>query len=56
MKRPDQSQKEIDFKKSHKRELEKLRELQTSGRLAIRWLKERFGEKGESSRESRQGE
>jgi hypothetical protein len=53
MKRHDQSWKEIDFEKSHKRELEKLRELQTHGRLANQWLKERFGEKGESSRESR---
>jgi hypothetical protein len=53
MKIPDQSHKEINLEKSHKRELEKLKELQLCGRLASQWLKEKFGEKYETSRESR---
>jgi hypothetical protein len=48
MKRHDQSRKEINLEKSHKRELEKLKELQLHGRLANQWLKENFGEKYES--------
>jgi hypothetical protein len=33
-----------------------LRELHTRGRLASQWLKEKFGEKGESFGDSRRGE
>jgi hypothetical protein len=53
MKRLDQSCKEINLEKSHKRELEKLKELQLCGRMANQWLKEKFGEKDESYGESR---
>jgi hypothetical protein len=53
MKRNDQLYKEIILEKSHKRELDKLKELQLCGRLASQWLKDKFGEKYESSRESR---
>jgi hypothetical protein len=35
----------IDLESSHRKELEKLRELQIHGRLANRWLKEIFGRK-----------
>jgi hypothetical protein len=51
VKRHDQSHKEINLKKSHTRELEKLKELQLHRSLANQWLKENFGEKYESSRE-----
>jgi hypothetical protein len=53
MKRSDQSQKMIDLEIIHRKELEKLWELQIRGRLASRWLKEIFGEKDESSEGSR---
>jgi hypothetical protein len=56
MKRYDRSCKEIYLEKSHTRELEKLKELQLRGRLDSQWLKEKFGEKYESSRESRRDE
>jgi hypothetical protein len=55
MKRSDQSRKEIDFESSHRKELEEL-QLQRQGRLANRWLKERFGERGEGSGRSIQEE
>ena len=53
MKRNDQLYKEIILEKSHKRELDKLKELQLCERLASQWLKDKFGEKYESSGESR---
>jgi hypothetical protein len=51
MKRLDQSQKDINLEKSHKRELDKLKELYIHGRLDNQSLNEKFGEKDESSRE-----
>ena len=54
MNRPHQSHKETSLEKIHTRELEKLKELQLHGRIAHQWLKEKFGEKDESSKESRQ--
>jgi hypothetical protein len=53
MKRPDQSRKETNLKKSHTRELEKLKYLKLHGRMANQWLKEKFREKYESSGDSR---
>jgi hypothetical protein len=43
----------IDLESTHRKELEKLRELHIHERLAICWLKEIFGEKDESFEGSR---
>jgi hypothetical protein len=52
----DQSWKDIDFESSHRRELEELWKLQRWGRLVSRWLKEKFGERGEGYGGSRHEE